>query len=353
MKKYRTIGVMSGTSLDGVDMAYCEFTEQKEAWKFSIKEAITYDYPASWKKRLSDVYQGSARTYTETHKDLGILMGEVLRVFINEHHLKPDFIATHGHTIFHNPASFYSCQIGSAPHIAARTGLPVVSDFRATDIAKGGQGAPLVPAGDKLLFGNYDFCLNLGGFANISFDDAYGIRRAFDIAPCNMALNDIAAKEGLTMDANGEKARAGALDFALLEKLNELDFYWKTDYKSLGREWYEQHFAPLIHTDQIAVNDLLATITEHIAQQIAKVVSRHPKKNMLVTGGGAFNSYLTERIDETIPEKVVIPDKSIIAFKEALIFGFLGVLRMREEINTYCTVTGATTDTCSGTVCLP
>jgi anhydro-N-acetylmuramic acid kinase len=352
MEKYAAIGVMSGTSLDGVDMAYCEFTARKQTWQYRLKEAITYDYPSSWKKRLSDAYGSPARALAETDKDLGLLMGEVLRLFIKEYKLKPDFIATHGHTIFHDPTSFYTVQIGSAPHIAARTNLPVVGDFRTTDVAKGGQGAPLVPAGDKLLFAGYDFCLNLGGFANISFDDAYGVRRAYDIAPCNMALNEVAAREGLTMDAYGKKARSGTIDFTLLEKLNALDFYWKTSAKSLGKEWYDNYFAPLIKGDAPA-NDILATITEHIAQQIAKVVSRHPKKNMLITGGGAYNSYLVERIDASIPEKVIIPGKEIIEFKEALVFGFLGVLRMREEINTYCSVTGATTDTSSGTIYLP
>ncbi|MGM0565805.1 MAG: anhydro-N-acetylmuramic acid kinase [Bacteroidota bacterium] len=353
MKKYRVVGVMSGTSLDGMDLAFCEFSKQKNGWQFKLHEAITYNYTDNWKSRLSQVYRGTARDLAETHKDFGLLTGEILKVFIQKHNLKPDFVASHGHTVFHNPDSFYSVQIGSGAHIASRVGLPVISDFRAADVAKGGQGAPLVPVGDKYLFGQYDACLNLGGFANISFDDAEGFRRAFDISPCNMALNDVAARENLSMDQDGLKSRKGNIDMALLEQLNALDFYWKTDYKSLGKEWYDDHFRPLIAQSKLPVNDLLATVSEHIAFQVAKVMSNHPKRKILITGGGAHNEYLTERIKASLTEDIILPEKNIIDFKEALIFAFLGVLRMQGEINVLKTVTGATANSCAGTIHLP
>lgn len=353
MKKYRVIGVMSGTSLDGMDLAYCEFSKQKTGWQYKLKEAFTYNYSEKWRTRLASVYSGSARDLAETHTDFGLLTGEILKVFIQNHNLKPDFIATHGHTVFHNPKAFYSVQIGSGAHTSSRVGLPVVSDFRTADVAKGGQGAPLVPVGDKYLFKQYDACLNLGGFANISFDDAEGCRRAFDISPCNMALNQIAAKDGISMDEDGFKSRQGNIDMDLLEGLNNLEFYWRTGKKSLGKEWYEDHFWPLIKQSKLSVNDLLATVTEHIAFQVARVMSNYPKRTILITGGGAFNKYLTERIKASVAEEIILPEKKIIEFKEALIFAFLGVLRMQKEINVLKTVTGATSDSCAGTIHLP
>ncbi len=353
MKRYKVIGVMSGTSLDGTDLAYCEFLKQKNAWQYKLKETITYNYTKNWKTRLAGAYDGTARDLAETHKDFGLLTGEILKVFIQKHNLKPDFIATHGHTVFHRPDAFYTIQIGSGAHIASRTGLPVINDFRTADVAKGGQGAPLVPAGDKYLFGQYDACLNLGGFANISFDDAEGLRRAFDISPCNMALNHIAAKDNLTMDKNGLKSREGNIDMDLLEQLNALEFYWKNGNKSLGKEWFDDRFWPLIEQSKLSVNDLLATVTEHIAFQVAKVMSNHPKRNILITGGGARNQYLTERIKSSVSEEIIIPEEKIIDFKEALVFAFLGVLRMQQETNVFSSVTGATADSCAGAIHLP
>ncbi len=344
---------MSGTSLDGMDLAYCEFMRKKNTWQYKIKNTITYNYSENWKTRLAAAYDGTARDLAETSKDFGLLSGEILRMFIHKHNLKPDFIATHGHTVFHRPEAFYTVQIGSGAHIASRVELPVINDFRTADVAKGGQGAPLVPAGDKYLFGQYDACLNLGGFANISFDDAEGFRRAFDISPCNMALNHIAGMENLSMDKNGLKSREGNIDMDLLEKLNALEYYWVNGNKSLGKEWYDASFWPLISQSKLSVNDLLATVTEHIAFQVAKVMSNHPKRNILITGGGAHNEYLTERIKASVSEEIIIPEKKITDFKEAMVFAFLGVLRMQQEINVFKSVTGATADSCAGAIHLP
>ncbi len=353
MKKYRVIGLMSGTSLDGLDIAFCEFSEKKGQWKYRIVHATTFNYPTEWKKRLSDAMTADALTLAELDKDLGLLIGEALKIFIKEVNQSPDFIASHGHTVFHNPASFYTTQIGNGECIAARLGIPVINDFRSIDVAKGGQGAPLVPIGDKLLFSGYDFCLNLGGIANISFDNAELRRVAFDIAPCNMALNYLAAKQNLEFDDGGEVAASGEINLELLEKLNGLEYYWQTGNKSLGREWFEKHFLPLLQESVISNRDKMATVTEHIALQIAKVTAKKPRKNMLITGGGAYNTYLVERIRESVSEEVIIPGKQLIDFKEALIFAFLGVLRTREEINILSSVTGAKSDSCAGKIILP
>lgn len=344
---------MSGTSLDGIDIAYCEFTENRGKWKYNIKEAITYDYPIDWKTRLNEAYSSSARFLAETDKDLGLLMSEILRLFISNFKLKPDFIASHGHTIFHQPASRYTLQIGSGHHIASRLGIPVINNFRNQDVAKGGEGAPLVPIGDKLLFGEYDFCLNLGGIANISFDDPSGIRKAYDISPCNMALNQIANKSGRNYDDEGKLAREGKINIGLLDRLNSLDFYWNSSQNSLGREWYEENFSPILNSEMNADADILATLVEHIAQQVARTTAKHPKKNMMITGGGAYNDYLIERLKWSVAEEVIIPGKKIIDFKEAMVFAFLGVLRLRGDFNTLASVTGAKSDTCSGCIILP
>lgn len=353
MKKYRVIGLMSGTSLDGIDMAYCEFSEKKGIWKYRIVHADTYRYKPAWKERLTEAFNSSSKELPELDKDLGLLMGEVLRIFIRELKIHPDFVASHGHTIFHQPELFYTTQIGNGDCIAARLGIPVINDFRSIDVAKGGQGAPLVPIGDKLLFSDYEFCLNLGGIANISFDTAENKRVAFDIAPCNMALNLLAAEKNLEFDEDGEIAAAGNINLELLDQLNGLEYYWQTGNKSMGREWFEKYFSPLLHNSKLSNPDKMATVAEHIAQQIAKVTAKNPRKNMLVTGGGAYNNYLIERIRESVSEEVIIPDQQLIDFKEALIFAFLGVLRYRGETNILSSVTGAKSNSISGKIILP
>ena len=344
---------MSGSSHDGVDIAYCEFVQKKGNWSYTVPLSITYDYSESWKNKLKNVYGASARELAWLDNEYGMFLGKILSVFIRESKIKPDFIASHGHTIFHQPDNHFSTQIGKGAPIASLTKLPVINDFRSTDMAKGGQGAPLVPIGDKLLFSDYDFCLNLGGIANISFDDYDGSRVAFDIAPCNMGLNYIAAQKNKTFDDDGKLARKGKVDMTLLEQLNSLDYYWTSGAGSLGREWFEKYIVPLLNRSQISPEDKLATFTEHVAYQIGRIVAQYPGHSLLITGGGAYNSYLVERIKEAVTLEVNIPEQTTIDFKEAIIFAFLGVLRKREETNILKTVTGASSDSVGGVVWLP
>ncbi|MFA4852433.1 MAG: anhydro-N-acetylmuramic acid kinase [Bacteroidales bacterium] len=351
MNNYKVIGVMSGTSLDGVDIAYCNFSEDNSKWSYCIEYAETFPYSDTWKETLSTLDNSTAFRFVSVHKEYGHFLGKLVSDFIAKHHILPDFVASHGHTIFHQPDKRITCQIGDGAAIAAECGIPVVCDFRSVDVALGGQGAPLVPIGDKFLFPDFDYCLNLGGFANISYE-CNAKRIAFDISPVNIVLNRIAENSGKAYDDNGNLASAGYVNRELLNMLNDLEYYKKIHPKSLGKEWVMQYFNPLIDKFNLPDEDKLCTICEHIAFQIASVVNLAENKNMLVTGGGAYNSFLIVRLEEYCKCKIIIPDAKTIEYKEALIFAFLGVLRMNNKNNSLSSVTGATRDNISGAVYL-
>lgn len=341
---------MSGTSLDGLDIAAVEFKLSDGKWKFTLVAATTVGYTANWKAHLSGAPELSGEKLSELHVNYGRYIGEQVKLFLDIHNLTPDLVASHGHTVFHQPEKGYTLQIGSGSAIAAQTGLLTVADFRSADVALGGQGAPLVPIGDKYLFSDYEYCLNLGGFGNISFEEN-GKRLAYDTCPVNIVLNYFAAKNGLAFDENGNLGRKGKIITELLTQLNELPFYKSQAPKSLGREWVEDTFLPLLTRFNGSDADKIRTVYEHIALQISKAVSRSGK--MLLTGGGAFNSFLVERIKAHSTCELCIPEPSIIDFKEALIFAFLGVLRVRKSNNCLSSVTGATKDSCGGVVFHP
>ena len=241
---------------------------------------------------------------------------------------------------------------GRVPAIAAETGLPVICDFRSLDVAFGGQGAPLVPAGDRHLFPEYDYCLNLGGIANISCEEN-GERFAFDICPANMVLNNIASHLNIPYDPFGSLARRGKINRKLFRELGRLDYYQRRPPKSLGKEWVMSDFLPLLEQAHISYEDKLRTVTEHIAHQISVILKPDPEKKMLVTGGGAFNIFLVEKIREKCRTEIVVPGDDIVNFKEALVFAFLGVLRWWNEVNCLKSCTGASQDTCGGAVYHP
>ena len=340
------LGLMSGTSLDGTDLALCNFDDGG----YRIIAATTVPYDDELRTRLSSVEQSSALEYAKANVELGHYYGKIINAFINEKQLHVDAIASHGHTIFHQTQIGLTTQIGDGNAIAAETGLPVVYDFRTLDVALGGQGAPLVPIGDELLFGDYDACLNLGGIANISYR-IDGRRIAFDVCPCNMVLNRLAAQLGLAYDPEGRNARLGNVNNYLNEKLNNIDYYSINSPKSLGKEWFLEQFWPWFEDTKMSTKDLLATAVEHIAMQIALTLRSSGVKTLLVTGGGALNSYLIERISSIEPSvNITIPDKLIVNYKEALIFAFLGCKRLKNEINTLSSVTGAKVDSIGGVV---
>lgn len=346
---YRVIGIMSGTSLDGVDLACCRFTLTEGRWEYEIVAAETIPYNPTWVTRLTELPKQPALAYAKTDVFLGKFFGQLAKAFITQHQLTVDFIASHGHTIFHQPQQGFTAQIGSGAAIYAETGIPVVCDFRSVDVMLGGQGAPLVPIGDDLLFGAFDACLNLGGFSNISFNHQQQ-RLAFDVSPCNIVMNPVAQQLGLPYDDGGKLAASGNVNVELLQALNELGYYKNSKAKSLGLEWVQQQFWPVVTNYQLSAEDLLATLNQHIATQIARIINQHQFKSVLVTGGGTYNHYLIKSIEQLTQTPLQIPDKLVIDFKEALIFGFLGVLKMRNEHNCLRSVTGALNDHVGGCV---
>lgn len=346
--KYRVLGIMSGTSLDGLDLALCEFSKTNDIYQFKILKAETVSYSEKQTDKLKNAHELNVESYFRLHHLFGKHIAREVNLFLKGAE-KPDAIASHGHTIFHQPKLGFSTQIGCGATIAANTGITTVCDFRSLDVALNGQGAPLVPIGDKLLFPNYESCLNLGGIANISFDENKK-RIAFDVCYTNMGLNYFAQKTGLDYDENGELAQQGECDKKLLYDLNKFDYFQQKGAKSLGREWFENTFLPLVEKHNLYINDTLNTLVHHTAMQIANVLNEHKLKNVLITGGGAHNLFLIKILKEYYKGEVVIPDPSIINFKEALIFAFLGMKRMNNEINTLSSVTGASADSIGGAV---
>jgi len=345
---------MSGTSLDGMDLVAADFWQTNGIWNFVLKATETVTYSKEWTEKLKSSPALSGEKLIELHADYGRFIGTEINRFTRELGFNPDLIASHGHTVFHQPEKGFTFQVGNGAYIAATTKITTIADFRIQDVALGGQGAPLVPVGDRLLFSEYDYCLNLGGFANISFEKN-NQRIAFDICPVNFVLNYFAEKQGFDFDKDGELGRKGKVYNDFLKELNQIDFYQKLPPKSLGREWVEQVFMPHLNNFKISDDDKLRTIYEHIAQQIAGIDlgKGEGKRKMLVTGGGAFNTFLVELISNQTSVKLKIPSIEIVNFKEALIFAFLGVLRIRGEINCMASVTGVTKDHSTGVVFQP
>ena len=345
------IGLMSGTSLDGLDIAYCEFNDERH---FQLLAAETIPYPAAWRKRLEELPQASAEEYALADVELGHYFGEKVNEFRNKYEGRVDCVASHGHTVFHQPERGLTAQIGDGNAISAVTDLPVVYDFRRLDVALGGQGAPLVPIGDRLLFGEYDCCINLGGIANISYE-VDGKRIAYDISPCNMALNFLAGKQGMTYDRNGETASQGEVVTSILARLETLEYYRVPAPKTLGKEWFEQRFLPeLAPFVSQSLPNLLRTVTEHIAIRLADAIlhSGTSIHKVLITGGGANNQFLLERLKELIGSiEIESVDSRLVDFKEAVIFALLAYLRLNGKDNTLASVTGARQDSCGGVIC--
>ena len=347
MTSYSAIGLMSGTSLDGLDICHVKFSKS-ENWNFEILAAETISYEENWKLKLQNAPQLSAEDLLALDKEFGFFLGEKTQEFILKQNISElDVIASHGHTVFHQPHRKFTLQIGDGRAIKIITNKTVVYDFRSQDVLMGGNGAPLVPIGDELLFSEFDACLNLGGFSNISLKKNEE-RIAFDISPVNVVLNFFAEKLGKNYDENGDFAKNGNINLAILEQLNALNFYKKQHPKSLGIEFVNAEIFPLLKAE--TPENVLATFTEHIAIQISKVFNENQLKKVLVTGGGAFNAYLIEKLKEKTTSEIIIPDEKIINFKEALIFALMGVLRMNNEANVLCSATGSSANHSSGII---
>ncbi|TRX22869.1 anhydro-N-acetylmuramic acid kinase [Flavobacterium franklandianum] len=355
MKKnnYNVIGVMSGTSLDGVDLAHIKFYLENNNWSFEIIESETIGYSQSWINHLKLAVDYSEIELEKLNKEYTKLLASIISSFIEKHKIENlDAVCSHGHTILHQPQNGLTLQIGNLPEIATLTNQTVVCDFRVQDVKLGGQGAPLVPIGDRILFSEYDYCMNLGGFSNVSFE-LNGKRIAFDISPVNTVLNYYANKLGLDYDDKGQLSRTGKINTDLLNKLNALEYYQQKFPKSLGFEFVKEVVLPIIESYEIPIEDKLRTFTEHVALQIALAL-QDKTGQLLATGGGAYNDFLMERIQFHLPEmKLIIPSRKILEFKEALIFALLGVLKLRDETNVLSSVTGAKMDHSSGEIYKP
>ncbi|MCG8698854.1 MAG: anhydro-N-acetylmuramic acid kinase [Bacteroidales bacterium] len=349
-KQVNALGLMSGTSMDGLDLALCSFVKEEDGrWDYKIVKAETIPYTSDIINLLNSAYDCGGAELVYFDSCYGEYLGYQVTDFLNKHKLNADIISSHGHTIFHAPDKGYTCQIGKGSAISAIAKIPVVSDFRSKNVALGGQGAPLVPIGDMLLFNEYDACINIGGFSNISYYKRKRIA-AFDICPANMAINYFTQKLGVAYDNNGDIAQSGSLDKDLFQKLNSLAYYKSFSQKSLGREWFESEFLPLVMNVNIPVNDIIRTITEHISYQIAKSINYVNANNVLISGGGAYNSFLIEGVRTHVTSKVHVPDAYIVDFKEAMVFAFLGVLFVKGEENVLSSYTGASRDSICGTL---
>lgn len=347
--KYKVIGVMSGTSLDGIDLVYVEFNKTAN-WDFTVLKAETIEYDATCREKLTTLTSVSLEDLKHIDTDYTHYLAVVINGFIQANHIKDlDAICSHGHTALHQPQNKLTYQIGNLPSLATLTEQTVVCDFRVQDVELGGQGAPLVPIGDELLFSQYDYCLNLGGFANIS-TRMNGERIAYDICPVNIVLNHYVKSLGFAYDDKGNIASNGVINQTLLRRLNDLDFYKLPYPKSLGLEWVKAGIFPLIDSKGMEIQDVLRTFVEHIAIQVSNEINKKNNASVLVSGGGVYNEFLINRIKSLTNNKIIVPSKEIIEFKEALIFAFLGVLRLRNEVNTLKSVTGASENHSSGKI---
>lgn len=343
---------MSGTSLDGVDLAEVIFSEENDRILFKIEKAQTVPYSEEWINRLKNGINYSEKGLKILNSEYTALLGNIIKTFISENKIENiEAVSSHGHTILHQPQNGFTLQIGNLPEIAQIVREKVVCDFRVQDVRLGGQGAPLVPVGDHLLFSEYDYCLNLGGFSNISFEEK-GERIAYDISPVNTVLNFYANKLGYEYDNKGEISKGGTFNQELFDQLNSLAFYDKEHPKSLGFEYVKEAIFPI--TENYFTQEVMRTFTEHIAFQISRNIKKLDKKQktkVLITGGGAYNDFLISRIRYFLQNiEVVIPDKTLIEYKEALIFALLGYLRLKNRVNILSSVTGATRNHSSGNI---
>lgn len=355
---------MSGSSLDGLDVAFCRFGLADGDAVFGLHdwqllEAETLPFSQEWRQRLQQLPMATAFDFCSAHAAFGRYLGGLVNQFLAEKKLLPaqvDFIASHGHTIYHEPALGFTTQIGDGAALAIATGCTVVSDFRTADIALGGQGAPLAPMADKMLFPGYDFYLNLGGIANITCHTGHNII-AFDVCGANQALNALANKLGKPYDEDGKIAAKGQLDMDLYADINKPAYFSQPYPKSLANQWVRQHLTEPCLRANSAIEDRMHTVCEHIAFQLSKAIykvlenenCKKEKYRMLATGGGVFNRYLMRLITQKLPNiEVVMPDENIIKFKEALLMVLLGAMRMEAIPNCMSSVTGATQDAIGG-----
>lgn len=360
----KVICLMSGSSLDGLDIAYAKFKVEQDDISFKLIHAETVPFSEQWQRRLQNLPKVDALAFAKTHTYFGHLMGDMINSFIKKHHLDVDFIASHGHTIFHYPDNRMTIQIGDGAAMSAITGLPVVNNFRTHDIAINGEGTPLAPIADKYLFKGYDFYLNIGGIANISCP--IGERFvAFDVGAANQIFNPLANLLHLPYDDKGDIAKSGDINDSLLQSINAIPYFHKDYPKSLDNSWLQQNILPHYLIAEDTIPNRLRTAVEQLAQQTALSIKHIVRKEKLphktdgfkvfVTGGGAFNRFLIDRtaevcMEQNIPANFIVASPEIVEYKEALLIGLMGVLRVHNKVNVLRSVTGAKVDTIGGAI---
>lgn len=349
-KSYCCVGLMSGTSLDGLDIAMCNLRINDGKWSYSFIKTQTVEYTLEWEQKLKNAFYLSGAELMQLHRDYGKWLGQQVNLFLEGVGGKPDFIASHGHTIFHEPHNQMNFQLGDGATLAATSGITVVSDFRSLDICLGGQGAPLVPVGDQLLFDSYSACINLGGFANVSVVND-GERIAWDICALNFVLNKLAKQLGEEYDEGGTLGRRGEIIQSLLDDLSNLEYYKRRAPKSLGQEWVEKELWPIIDKyNSEPVEKIAHTYYQHVKDVMVNEFKSLGDGEVLFTGGGVYNSYLMDLLKDNLTQNVHIPNKNLIEYKEALVFALLGALRIENKANCWKSVTGAEKDSSSGVV---
>ena len=356
---YRMLGLMSGTSLDGLDLCRCDLRVEGGRWSYAVLAARTVPYSPTWRQRLDEAIATPRDGLGALDAAYGHYLGTAARAFLDELGERlPVVVASHGHTVHHEPQRGYTRQIGHPDAVARAAGCRVVADFRTGDVALGGEGAPLVPVADRLLFGEYAACVNLGGFANYSFEREGG-RLASDVTVCNLLMDRLAARAGLPYDEGGRLAASGTVDEALLRELNADEYFLRSAPKSLGREWLEAavwpRFLRKLNGGTLSTQDALATAVAHVAYQLADALSECGPGSILVTGGGARNAFLLEGLRQNLPRGARLAEATpeLVDFKEALAFALLGALRLRGEDNVLASVTGACRDSCGGVIAEP
>lgn len=358
-KTYRVLGLLSGSSLDGADLAVCSFSVDPltptKLLSWNIHLARTIPYPQEWITRFKNLPGASARDLVLADTELGHYYGVLINQLLKEHSITVDLISSHGHTIFHFPELKTTTQIGDGAAIVSETGIDTVTQLRSVDVAFAGEGAPLAPLGDRYLYPGYTYYLNLGGIANVTaYQDEKII--AFDICPCNQIFNALAETIGQDFDRDGAIAASGNLNHPLLARLQDDDYLIKPYPKSLDNTWSQEHQVKQAIQWDARLEDKMNTAVEFVALEIAKACrqltqpeSSTERPTLFCTGGGALNAHLISRIAFHCPEiELVLPSRKIIEFKEVSFIALAGLFRCLRVPNLYASVTGAPSDTING-----
>lgn len=379
------VGLMSGTSLDGVDAALIKILDGKDGLQIELVKYLSVPYSRELKEQLGELCipeMARINKISGMNMYLAEIFSEVTLKVVQQAGLTPSdilLVSSHGQTIFHQPVPINmegrdiisTLQIGDISVLAERTGITTVGDFRTRDMAVGGSGAPLVPYADYMLFANENYgrvIVNIGGIANITVLSKGGTAAdviAYDTGPGNMIIDAFVswATAGREFfDRNGKIARQGTVNERWLNKLLEHTYFEQNYPKSTGREMFGVHFARELWQEAeslfMSLEDRIATVTALTAKTIAKEILNHGKsahiKEVLISGGGRFNQTLFNRIQEYLSKEISVVGIEEYGMnadaKEAVIFALLGYQCFKKRTNNLPTATGATKEVVMGKI---